>query len=260
MIEGPTGLILIDTQFLTSEANAFVEAAEAATNKRVELAVVLHANPDKFNGTAALQARGIRVVTSAQVAALIPSIHRKRVAAFADRYAPDYPRALPAPTAFGDATVTLSAGGTHVTAHVMGAGCSEAHVVVTHAAADGRHLFAGDLVANGAHAWLEIGRSDAWLKRVDEMAAFAPNHVHPGRGPSGGASLLDTQRSYLTTVRAIVDEVAAAEAGAGDPVELAIKRVRAAFPELNFPVFLRIGIPAELERARRQREGGSAPS
>src|SRR5262245_53399149 len=74
-IEGPEGLVLVDTQFLPSAAVEMVEWAERATGKKAVLAFVLHANPDKFNGTAALQQRGIRVLTSADVKKHIPSVH-----------------------------------------------------------------------------------------------------------------------------------------------------------------------------------------
>ncbi len=253
VVEGPTGLILIDTQFLTSEANAFADAAEAAFGKKIELAIALHANPDKFNGTAALQARGIRVVTSAQVKALIPSVHQKRVRAFYERYKPDYPKAEPSPESFGDQTTTITAGGVRLVCHVMGAGCSEAHVVVTTVDAAGvRHLFAGDLLANGAHSWLEIGKSGAWLSRIDEMKALAPHRVYPGRGPIAAATLLDEQARYLAAVREEVAAVAAADPAGNDPtgVERAIAAIVARYPRAAFKVFLRIGVPAELKRAR----------
>ena len=84
-IEGPEGVVLIDTQFLPSAAEEALTIAEQVTGKKVVMAVVLHANPDKFNGTAVYQARGIDVVTSAQVLALIPGIHEKRTRAFYDR-------------------------------------------------------------------------------------------------------------------------------------------------------------------------------
>ncbi|HEX8698686.1 MAG TPA: MBL fold metallo-hydrolase, partial [Myxococcaceae bacterium] len=192
-IEGPEGLILIDTQFLPSAAEQFVDWAEQVTGKKAKLAIVLHPNPDKFNGTSALQKRGIRVVTSEQVRALIPHVHEIRTRAFAARYQPDYPTELPQPESFGAATTELSAGGVTVKAHVMGPGCSEAHVVVEYEG----HLFPGDMVANDAHSWLEIGRTDEWLKRIGEMKALKPKYVHPGRGPSGGAGLLDQEQAYL---------------------------------------------------------------
>lgn len=246
-IEGPEGLILIDTQFLPSAAEEFVSWAEQVTGKKALLAIVLHANPDKFNGTDVLRKRGIRVVTSEQVRALIPHVHEIRTKAFFARYKPDYPTEVPLPDSFGAATTELSAGGVTVKAHVMGPGCSEAHVVVEYEG----HLFAGDLIANNAHSWLEIGKTDEWLKRLDEMKALKPKWVHPGRGPSGSAGLLDMERAYLERVIAEV----AAEKPQGKPDDAALERVRsrilAAYPGLRFDVFLQIGLPAEWERQAR---------
>jgi len=246
-IEGPTGLIVIDTQFLPSATLEMVTWAEAATGKKVELAIVLHANPDKFNGTELLQRRGVKVVTSAQVLALIPEVHAKRMRSFYDRYKPDYPATAAKPSSFGDRDVDLTAGGVTVRAHVLGAGCSEAHVVVEY---DGE-LFAGDLIANDAHSWLEIGKTDAWLERIAEMKRMKPKVVHPGRGPSGTAGLLDAEEKYLRTV---IDAVAAERpsmpipAGALDRVKA---KIVAAYPEDDFDVFLDIGLPAEWERQAR---------
>lgn len=239
-IEGPTGLVLIDTQFLTTATEHFVDIAERVTGKRVELAIVLHANPDKFNGTSALQRRGIAVVSSKQVCDLIPEIHAKRSRAFAKRYAPHYPAEIPRPESFGDGETTLRAGGLELTAHVGGAGCSEAHVWVGF----DEHVFVGDLVAKGAHAWLEIGRPDAWLERVAEIEALHPSFVHAGRGGSGGGELLREQREYLEFVIRRVQQ----EAPRGAPTDAALQRIRhdieARYPEHDFAVFLALGLPA----------------
>lgn len=256
-IEGPTGLIAIDTQFLPSAAEEMIAEAEARTKKKFVLAIVLHTNPDKFNGTATFQKHGVKVVTSSQVAAGIPAVHAARTAAFAERYLPDYPTDLPKPDAFGNKTMELDAAGTKVRLHVMGAGCSEAHVVVEH---DGA-VFPGDLIANRNHAWLEIGKTDEWLKRLAEMKHLSPRSVHPGRGPAGGAKLLDDQQAYLEKVISIVatekptlprDEAALARA------EQAVVR---AYPDYGFPVFLKIGLPAEWARqsVNRTPPGRSSP-
>ena len=253
-IEGPEGLILIDTQFLLSEAEQFVDWAEQVTGKKAVLAIVLHANPDKFNGTEVLRRRGIRVVTSEQVRALIPHVHEIRTASFYERYKPDYPTQVPLPDSFGAATTELSAGGVTVKAHVVGAGCSAAHVVVEYEG----HLFAGDLVANNAHSWLELGKTDEWLQRIGEMQALHPKWVHPGRGPSGSAGLLDMERAYLERVVAEV----AAEKPQGAPTDEALGRIRsrlvAAYPGMRFDVFLAIGLPAEWERQARA-DGSAHP-
>lgn len=243
-IEGPQGVVLIDAQFLPSAAEEAVVAAERVTRKKVVAAIVLHPNPDKFNGTATLQARGIKVLTSSEVLARIPAVFESRTASFGERYRPDWPTATPQPDSFGGATTALELAGLKLTAHVLGPGCSETHVVVSWEG----HVFVGDLVAHGSHSWLEIGRTDAWLERLGEIEAMKPRFVHPGRGRSGGPELLAAEREYL---QAVIDLVAA-EKPTMPPDPAALARVQAAlerrYPNYRFPVFLGIGLPAEWER------------
>lgn len=253
-IRGPSGVVLVDTQFLPSAGIEALEAAERATRARVTTGFVLHANPDKFNGTTALQGRGVEVLTSQAVLEAMPAIHKKRVAAFYERYKPDYPLEMPRPGVFGAGTTRLEKAGLPLTAHVLGPGCSEAHVVLQFE----DQIFVGDLVANGAHSWLEIGRTDEWVRRIAELEAMKPRLVHPGRGASGGPELLTRQRAYLEEVIALV----AAEKPSGPPQEAALGRVRATLeqrhPGYRFPVFLEIGLPAEWERQARL-QGATPP-
>jgi glyoxylase-like metal-dependent hydrolase (beta-lactamase superfamily II) len=252
-IEGPEGLVLVDTQFHPSTARRFVEWAEATTGKRAVLAVVLHANPDKFNGTRVLQERGIRVVTSEAVRALIPDVHRRRFAAFWESNKPDYPQAAAAPDGLGKPTPggignlgthEIRAAGLVLKAHLLGPGCGAAHLALQHRG----HLFVGDLVASGVHAWLEIGRTDQWLERLAELGRLSPKRVHPGRGPSGDAGLLARQAEYLRRVIALV----AAEKPSGEPDKNALSRVQAKldarYPGYGYGIFLRFGLPAEWRR------------
>ena len=118
-------------------------------------------------------------------------------------------------------------------------------------------MFAGDLVASGTHSWMELGLSDQWLARIDELAALRPTHVHPGRGDSGGPELLAAQALYLRGVQALVSgEHAKLTADGHTPseaeVEQALARVRTAIerehPGYGFAVFLKIGLPAEWRR------------
>lgn len=243
-IEGPSGLIFIDAQFLPSAAERSVAVAEEITGKRVELAVVLHANPDKYNGTGVLRARGIRVVSARPVVAQIPTVDEERRRFFAERYRPDYPASLTLPEVFGDTTQTLSAGGATVTAHVLGAGCSNAHVVVEF---DG-HIFPGDLIANRNHSWLKEADIRAWLARIDEMRAMRPRYVHPGRGPSGGADLLDAEARYLQLAQRLVREAGPRLPPDQAAIDAIIARIEREYPGYGFAVFLRLGIAAEWRR------------
>jgi len=253
-IDGPDGVVLIDTMFTPSEGIAAMEAAERATGKRVTHAVVLHANPDKLNGTTALQARGVEVLTSAQVAALVPEVFALRTEWFGERYAPDWPDEAPTPTVFGDRSTTLELAGLRIRAHVLGRGVSEAHVVLEWEG----HVFAGDLLTNGHHGWLEIGATPEWLARLDEIEAMHPEVLHPGRGPSTGPELLDTQRAYLRCVMSIVTEADPSLPIPEGAIDAIGARVRARYPEHAHAVFLRVGLPAEYRRQAHQSEEAPA--
>jgi len=197
-----------------------------------------------------LESRGVRVITSEQVRSHIPTVHAQRVRAFYDRYKPDYPKDAVLPESFGSKSITLTEAGLTLKLHVLGgAGCSEAHVALEF---DG-HLFPGDLVANDVHSWVELGRTDEWVKRVDELLALHPAFVHPGRGPSGTDGLLVAQKAYLERVIGLV-----AEAKPSLPITEAAKAaVKAAivraYPGYEYDVFLDIGLGAEMERQAKAR-------
>jgi glyoxylase-like metal-dependent hydrolase (beta-lactamase superfamily II) len=243
-IEGPTGLILIDTQFLLSAAEEMIDSAERITGKKVKLAIVLHPNPDKFNGTEIFQRRGIRVVTSQQVLDLIPAVHRLRTGWFYERFKPDYPSAEPKPESFGDHSVDLVAGGIRVKAHVMGPGCSDAHVVVEY---DG-NAFVGDLVTIGFHSWMELGHVDEWLKRLEEIGEWDVKYIRTGRGGTGEIDALDREVRYLQTVKSVITKYARAHPGKkrlSDADKSALVQAMVdRFPAYDYPKFVENGLDA----------------
>jgi glyoxylase-like metal-dependent hydrolase (beta-lactamase superfamily II) len=239
-IEGDDGLILIDTQFKPSDAVKFLEQAESRTGKKAKLAIIVHPNPDKFNGTEVFQQRGIKVITSEQVKARIPEIHKIRLEWFYKSYQPDYPKEAPSPDVFGSETTRMSVAGVPLTLHVLaGPGCSKTHVIVQ--AED--HVFVGDLVANGSHSWLEFGFLDEWQARLNEIRAMQPKHVHPGRGKSGGVELLDAQSQYLKRVTDwVVAEKPRGRLGFWTKSKIQSK-IFSTYPEYHFTLFVSDALP-----------------
>jgi glyoxylase-like metal-dependent hydrolase (beta-lactamase superfamily II) len=244
-IEGPDGLVLIDTQFVPTALRKLITYAEFHTGKKVRLAIVLHSNPDRFNGTAWVKELGVPVVTSEQVREFIPDVHARWAPVFVEKYATSlYPRSLMLPDSFGSSTTELNAGGVTVKAHVLGSGCSPAHVVVEWEG----HLFVGDLIARGTHSWFENGRADEWLKRLDELRALKPKWIHPGHGAPGGPELIDQQQGYLQSV---VEAVAAEHPrGVSTPDALAriTAKVTQRYPDREFLHFLPMFLGAEWAR------------
>ena len=67
-----------------------------------------------------------------------------------------------------------------------------------------QHVFVGDVVLHGHHAYVSGGHTTAWLANLAGLRAqIAPAAtLHPGHGEPGGLALLDWQQEYLTTYRA----------------------------------------------------------
>ena len=242
-IEGTDGVVMIDTQFLPKEGLEALALAEKITGKKVSTAIVLHPNPDKFNGTAVYQARGIKVVTSKQVAELIPAVHKIRYGWFFDEYKPDYPKDAAEPSLFGESITNLRLHGLNLKLHVLGKGASGAHVVVEHQ----KSVFVGDLINPSNHAWLELGLIGEWLARLHEIKLMQPTRIFPGRGLSGDVSLIDGQAQYLRQVQTWVRE----DKPSGKIGFLAKRtlqnKIEQAYPKLGYPIFMRDGLPAVWE-------------
>jgi len=249
-IEGPEGVVLIGTQFLPSAANEAVNIAESVTGKKVVMAIVLHANPDKFNGTAALKSRGIKVVSSNQVVSLIPNIDQQRREWFYDRYKPDYPEQLVLPDALWNKTEEFEAAGLRFKAYVIRDAVSDAHLLI----GLDDHLFVGDLIVNKYHAWMELGKSKQWLERIEEIRKFVkPEVIHPGRGYAmNGEVLLSQQEQYLRFVKKTIAEFYTGGAITEQDKKDIIKTITDKYPDYGFEYFLNIGIPSEWEQIRQR--------
>ncbi|MCW8936105.1 MAG: hydrolase [Gammaproteobacteria bacterium] len=249
-IEGPHGVVLIGTQFLPSAANEAVNIAESVTGKKVVMAIVLHANPDKFNGTATLKSRGIKVVSSNQIVSLIPDIDEQRREWFYDRYKPDYPEKLVLPDALWDKTQEFEAAGLRFKAYVIRDAVSDAHLLI----GLDDHLFVGDLIVNKYHAWMESGKSKQWLERLEEIRKFVkPAVIHPGRGYAmNGDELLNQQEAYLRFVNKTINRFyTGGEITEQDKKDI-IKVITEKYPDYGFEYFLNIGIPAEWQQTRQK--------
>ena len=239
-VSGKDFTVLIDLQFLPNEAVAALEMAERASLLKVKHGLVLHPNPDKFNGTTILQQRGVKVLTSAQVAKEIPTVHLIRHGWFAEEFRPQYPQTAAVPSVFGDATQALNFDGVAIKLHVLGRGCSAAHVV----AQTDDAVFVGDLINPDNHAWLELGFIDDWLTRLEEVRALNPKRIFPSRGAPGGVELIDKQVLYLRYVQQLVrDEKPSGELGWFTKLRLQ-RNIEQRFPSLGYTIFMRDGLSA----------------
>ncbi|MDH5484830.1 MAG: hydrolase [Gammaproteobacteria bacterium] len=247
-IEGPEGIVLIDTQFLPSQALQAVDIAESYTGKKVVLAIVLHASVERFNGVQALQAKGIKVVSARQVVDGIAEAHNKTWPIFYQRLKPDYPDSLVLPEVAWEKTTVFSAAGLDLKAYVIRQALGPAHVLIEL----DDHLFTGALVTHQSHAW-PGGDTVQWLERLDEISDnIRAKVIHPGRGYSMNATkLLTQQKNYLQALQSAVARFyTGGEITAADTTAIQAEMTRQ-FPAYGFEKFLRYTIPAEWKRLRQ---------
>jgi glyoxylase-like metal-dependent hydrolase (beta-lactamase superfamily II) len=225
IIESNEALVLIDTQFLVSTAEALGEAV-ARLGKPLTAIVITHPHPDHFNGLATLLERFGPVPTYANRPTIdgIAATQAVKREAWTPVYGDDYPRtdALPDHVIGTDETIRL--GGIDIRSVDLGPGESSDITVLHVPQADA--LIASDLIYNACHPWLAEHRSLAWLAQLDRVEALFPDtaYIYPGHGPAGSRALFAAQRAYILDQRAIV----AAHARSGVLDEPGMAAVRAA--------------------------------
>jgi glyoxylase-like metal-dependent hydrolase (beta-lactamase superfamily II) len=248
--ETEDGVVILDAQFLPEYAEALLDQIAARTDKPVTDVIVLHGNPDKYNGIAAIRARfpQVHVLSTPAIVARIKEIDAGKRGYFGPQYGDRYPAELVLPDALISAREVRELGGVSVELIPMGAGVSSAHLVVRLPATG--DVFVGDLLHHEVHGWLAEGFSDQWLTRLDEIAALTPTRIHGGRGASTGPDGLAEQARYLKAFQTCVTPHLAEAAEAAAP---AIKAcVIEAAPGYAMDMMIDFSSPGELARQQQR--------
>jgi len=195
LIETRDSIVVVDGMLTVSDARA-VRAHLDERGKPLRGLVVTHAHPDHYAGAhEILRGRAdVPIVATAAVQAVI-----ERDDATKDRIVgPMMGAEWPAERRFPDRVVAGEARLGDVVFRVrdLGPGESPADSVW---ALDGRHVFVGDLVYNGMHAYLADGHHAAWLATLDALAASLDPEatLYVGHGEPGGLELIAAQRRYV---------------------------------------------------------------
>ena len=91
-----------------------------------------------------------------------------------------------------------------------------------------------DLVYNRVHPWLAEGRSDLWLRALDEAKRryHAARALYPGHGSAGPISIIDEQTAYIIAVRDMVASSLKQDPELSDTTKAAIQqKVRATYKD-----------------------------
>lgn len=210
LLETRQGLVLIDTQFMSSTALQLIEVIRAH-RKPLMAVIVTHPHPDHFNGTHAIRAAfpGVPILATEATREVIRATAEDKRQAWTPVYGEDYPQQVTLPDVVIEPGRPLVIDGLELQIDDLGAGES-ADITVVHVP-QANALIASDLVYHHVHPWLAEGRTYEWLKQIDSVRERYPAvaTLYPGHGPVADGDALLLQAEYLTTFRALVlDEVA----------------------------------------------------
>lgn len=256
-------VVVFDAQFTEALAEKLIAEIHARTKSPIRFVVVTHPNPDKFNGAAAFQALGAKVVASESTASAIPGVHAYKKGYFVNVAKSfteaTYPAQAKVDITFkGDLELPLE-GATKVMLHELAhAGVSTTQTVAF--IPQQNALVVGDLVHYEAHAWLEGGIVNgkpapdlaSWKAALDELLAYEGATVYGGRGKTASVSVaVKAEQEYLERMEAIITQYVAdlrdAKAELSGPnaathytaiAALAVK----AFPEHALPYLIEYGV------------------
>jgi glyoxylase-like metal-dependent hydrolase (beta-lactamase superfamily II) len=256
-------VIVFDAQFTPELAQALIAEIQAKTANPITFVVVTHPNPDKFNGAAAFQAIGARVVASAATAQAIAGVHAYKKYFFVNIAKMFTEATYPAEatidqTFSGDLNLPLKNGAVVQLHELQHRGVSSTQTVAAIPALNA--LVVGDLVHHQAHAWLEGGIVDgqatpdlpSWHAALDELQPWSGMTVYGGRGASAEVAVaVAQQKAYLDQLDALVTAYVArlgtrqaelAGPAAADHFAAIQAEAVAAFPGYAFPELIGYGV------------------
>lgn len=233
LVVGPTECLLVDGQFLLSEAEAAV-AYVRAIGKPLTAVYITHGHPDHYFGTSVFRRcfPGVPILALPEVVEDIAVSFEAKRAFWLPTYGDDLPAMLELPEPLLAPALTVDG----MVLEVIPVGPAESpHDTVCYLPAL-QALLAGDLVYNGEHGWLGEQRADEWIDKLNWMAQRFrhASHVLPGHGSRGGTELFTSTAEYLQVFRDAVKK--------GGGFEAARSRVLERYPDHGLALFLDLSL------------------
>ncbi len=199
IIEGEKSLVLVDTQFVLSEARAVADKLAACASPLAAV-FITHPHPDHYNGLATILERhpGTPLhATAATIAGIAETAEPKR-AYWTPIVGADYPQHFVLP----DVAVTdgqrFEIDGIALQVEDFGpTECSDNTTIVLPQL---DAVIISDLVYNRVHPWLAEGRSSLWLTAAGRSKApvrRGQGRSMPATASRAGPAIIDAEAAYI---------------------------------------------------------------
>lgn len=260
-------VVLIDTQFIPTITQQFVEYVKIETDTPITKVIVTHPNPDKFNGLSYLHRLGIQSISSRKVAEDMIAVNQykrnfwiNQMGMFTEE---SYPKFEEVQWQFtGDkAIINLNSGETLSLFKLQNPGIASSQIVVK--VDDTGDLIVGDLVHYKAHAWLEGPLVDgqpqpmlqSWIKALDELYEFTNKKalVYGGRGEISSLQVsIKAQQDYLNRAEDIVESYVAYSdfENKSQNVDDVVALFETEFPDYELPYMIKYSVQPLLNQKR----------
>jgi glyoxylase-like metal-dependent hydrolase (beta-lactamase superfamily II) len=262
LIEGESGVVVVDTSLLVSDIEA-LRARLRALKKPLLAILVTHAHPDHFNGVHGLvQDKEVPVYASAGVGRVIEEIADAKRAQWSPVYGAEWPAETYYPNSLLADGAKVQFDELSFTVHEVGPAESHAdsYLVMT-ANGSAAIAFTGDLAFHGTHPYTADGHSSAWLAALDALGGelAGTGTLYPGHGDPAGPGLLDDQRRYLLYYRELIRRLSGGEAQLSEAAKSELSTALQAFlPDAPLTWMIELGadaVAAELAAVRAASSG-----